>query len=98
MSGDVGIDEMIPDADDFGFCAAPVETELAQDSGHERGDRLRTERLALFHRRKIYAAPFGKGALARGGFRRAEWRNASGGKIHRRLKALISRCSSAYQP
>jgi len=82
VRGDVRIDEMIPDADDFGFGAASVETELVQDPGQDIGNRLRPERFPAFHRRKVYAAPFGKSALARGRFRRAEWRNASDWGIH----------------
>src|SRR5262245_26015962 len=81
---------MIPDADDFGFPTAPVETEPVQDSGHEIGHRLRMERLPLFRRREVYATPFGKDALAGVGSRRTERRNASGRKIHRGLKVFPS--------
>src|SRR3989441_11438948 len=50
VRGDVGIDEMIPNTDDFGLGAAPVETELVQDPRHQLGDRLRAEALPRPHR------------------------------------------------
>src|SRR5256885_3010312 len=77
VGGEVRIDEVVPDANDFGLGAAAVQTEPVQDGGHDVGDRFAARRLSLFQWRRIDTPPFAQRALAGARPGRTEWRNAS---------------------
>src|SRR2546430_16388126 len=82
VGGEVRIDEVVPDANDFGLGAAAVQTEPVQDGGHDVGDRFAARRPSLFQWRRIDTAPFAQRALAGARLRRTEWGDASGGKVY----------------
>src|SRR5205823_7263910 len=88
VGGEVRIDEVVPDPNDFGLGAAAVQTESVQDGGHDVGDRFAARRPSLFQWRRIDTAPFAQRALAGARLRRTEWRNASGWKVHPVLGSL----------
>src|SRR6266480_547524 len=82
VGSEVRIDEIVPDANDFGLGAAAVQTEPVQNRGHDIGDRFAAGRLSLFQWRRIDTPPFAQRALAGTRLRRTEWGNASGWKVH----------------
>ena len=64
VSREVGVDEMVPDFEDFRFGAATVETQIGENFRQDRADRRRRFTANFFERVKVQAAPVGEHALS----------------------------------
>src|SRR6185437_14857956 len=82
VGDDVGIDEAVPDFDDFDFGAAAIDAQIFQQAGYQRAGGFASVRAGDFFGGEIRAAPGREHALAGRAFRRAERGDASGGRGH----------------
>src|SRR6185437_3003781 len=82
VGDDVGIDEAVPDFDDFDFGAAAIDAQIFQEPGYQRAGGFGAVGAGDFFRREICATPGRKHALASRACRWAERRDASGQRRH----------------
>src|SRR5687767_3680410 len=88
VRGDVRVDQMVPDADNFSFGAPSVHAEAGQDFWHHVAGLLGVELPGLFFGLDVDPAPLGEDAV----FRFELWRAAGGNELRIEFQH-VNRCA-----